>query len=78
MAKTSKRQAGKRFPPARQAAVEVWSPDALREALKSGSSEDKLKLLRQIGIVTSEGKLSPTYSSWGHVSRTDGDSEPSA
>jgi hypothetical protein len=63
---------------ARQAAVEVWSPEALHDALKAGSSEEKLKLLRQIGIVTSDGKLSPTYSRWGHVSRTEGDTDPSA
>lgn len=69
MAKTMKRP--RRKPATRQAPPGVWSPEALQRALEAGSPDDKLATLREIGLITSDGKLAPRYKSWGAVvSRT--------
>lgn len=57
--------------PARQAPPGVWSPYDLMRALSEGSTEEKIALLTEVGIVTEDGQLSPRYKSWGDVvSRT--------
>ncbi|MGA7121352.1 MAG: hypothetical protein WBY94_14705 [Polyangiaceae bacterium] len=48
-----------------------WSADALVEAVRSGTREQKSARLRRIGILTSDGTLAPKYKNWGSkVSRT--------
>lgn len=42
-----------------------WSADALIEAVRSGSREQKRQRLRRIGIVTANGSLAPKYKNWG-------------
>jgi hypothetical protein len=67
----TKATASKQVPPGRQAPPGTWSPDSLREALSQGSIEEKLALLRKLGIVTNDGKLGARYQNWGKVvSRT--------
>ncbi|MGD0679809.1 MAG: hypothetical protein ABSC94_30865 [Polyangiaceae bacterium] len=48
-----------------------WSADALVDAVRSGTREQKSARLRRIGILTAEGTLAPKYKNWGSkVSRT--------
>jgi hypothetical protein len=69
MAKTSKR--GKRRI-GRQGALEVWTPQELLDAITRPSPKEKLKVLREAGILDARGKLAPMYRSWGNrVSRTE-------
>jgi hypothetical protein len=55
----------------RQAPPEVWTPQELRDAISKPSLAEKIKLLREVGILDSRGKLAKKYRSWGNrVSRT--------
>jgi hypothetical protein len=68
MAKTRKR-APTRIGP--QAPPGVWTPQELRDAIKKPSLAEKVKMLREAGILDSRGKLAKKYRSWGNrVSRT--------
>jgi hypothetical protein len=70
MAKTSKRTL-KRV--GRQAAPGVWAPQDLLDAIARPSTEEKVKMLRDAGILDANGKLAKKYRSWGsRVSRTEG------
>jgi len=41
--------------------------------------EEKLALLKRIGILTADGEVSPLYQSWGsRVSRTEAFDDPTA
>lgn len=42
-----------------------WTPDRLREAIRSGASEEDVALLKKIGLLTPDGKLSKAAQSWG-------------
>jgi len=68
MAKTRrrlKRRIGRQAPPG------VWTPQELRDAITRPSREEKMKMLREIGILDARGKLARKYRSWGtRVSRT--------
>jgi hypothetical protein len=69
MAKTSKRA---KWPIGRQAAPGVWSPQELLDAIARPSREEKLEMLREVGILDATGKLASKYRSWGtRVSRTE-------
>lgn len=58
--------------PGRQAPPGAWSPETLKEALTKGSYEEKLALLREIGLVGPDGKVPDRYKNWGtDVSRAD-------
>jgi hypothetical protein len=65
---------GKRAPRrvGRQAAPGVWAPQDLLDAIARPSTEEKIKLLREVGILDATGKLARKYRSWGkRVSRTE-------
>lgn len=68
MAKTRrrlKRRIGRQAPPG------AWTPQELLDAIARPSREEKMKMLREIGILDSHGKLAKKYLSWGtRVSRT--------
>ncbi len=69
MAKTSKRTKRR---VGRQAALGVWSPQDLLAAIERPSREEKLQMLRKVGILDATGKLASKYRSWGtRVSRTE-------
>lgn len=69
MAKTSKAPKDR---VGRQAPKGVWSPKELLDAIAKPSREQKLALLREVGILDENGKLAPKYKSWGsRVSRTE-------
>jgi hypothetical protein len=54
-----------------QAAPGTWSPEELLEAIGQPSRDEKLELLRTIGILDASGKLAKRYRSWeSKVSRT--------
>jgi hypothetical protein len=68
MAKTRKKASA---PVGRQAPGDVWSPEALLQALLSGSDDDKRAAMRRAGIVDTQGKLTKKSSNWGKkVTRT--------
>lgn len=68
MAKTRKKAAPEI---GRQAPGDVWSPEALLQALLSGSDEDKRAAMRSAGIVDTRGRLTKRASNWGKkVTRT--------
>jgi hypothetical protein len=79
MAKTRKRasRTAKREPPRNigpQAPAGVWTPQELLDALRKPSLAEKVKMLREVGILDSRGKLAKKYRSWGNrVSRTQTD-----
>ena len=69
MARTKNKKASVPIGP--QAPAGAWSPDALLAALKKGTHTDKLKALKQAGILDASGNLTKTYESWGSkVTRT--------
>ena len=48
-----------------------WSPGAMVKALRAARKGDRVGALKRSGILTRDGKLSPTLRSWGKkVSRT--------
>jgi hypothetical protein len=42
-----------------------WTPQRLKQAIRSGSSEHDIAILKRIGLLTPEGKLSKAAQSWG-------------
>lgn len=74
MAKTTKKKtpaARGRQAPGRQAPAGAWSPDTLMKALRSGSVDEKVEVLKKAGILDASGKLTKTYKNWGSkVTRT--------
>jgi hypothetical protein len=49
----------------------VWSPKELLDAIRRPSREEKLKMLRDVGIIDAKGELAKKYRTWGtRVSRT--------
>jgi hypothetical protein len=70
MAKTRSRAGGaNRVGP--QAAPGTWTPEDLLRAIAEPSLDEKLALLRTVGILDASGKLAKRYRSWGSkVSRT--------
>lgn len=51
--------------------VTDWTPDRLKQAIRSGSSEQDIAILKKIGLLTPDGKLSKAAQSWGgKASRT--------
>lgn len=68
MARTPK---SKQQLPGPQAPPGVWTPAALSEALARGTLDEKIQLLRTIGILDKKGELAGKYRSWGtKVTRT--------
>lgn len=64
--KRSKRQ------PSRQAPVGTWSPENLQQALGEGTTDEKVAMLTELGILAQDGQLAPRYKNWGDVvSRTE-------
>jgi hypothetical protein len=58
----------------RQAPVGVWSPKELLDAVRKPSREEKVRMLREVGIIDAKGELAKKYRSWGtRVSRTEAD-----
>ena len=56
----------------RQAARAVSSPKELLDAISKPSREEKVRMLREAGILDARGQLAKKYRSWGtRVSRTD-------
>lgn len=49
-----------------QAKTREWTTDALIKAVTSGTQEEKLDLLKKIGILTPDGNLAEKYKSWGN------------
>ncbi len=48
-----------------------WTPNLLLEALREGSQDEKLVLVKAAGILSEDGKLAPMYQTWGaKASRT--------
>jgi hypothetical protein len=63
--KRLKRRIGRQAPPG------AWTPQELLDAINRPSREEKVKMLREIGILDARGKLARKYRSWGtRVSRT--------
>lgn len=58
--------------PGRQAPPGAWSPEMLKDALTRGTHEEKLALLREIGLVGPDGSVPARYKNWGtNVSRAE-------
>ena len=54
-----------------QAPTGSWSPASLLAALKRGTVDEKVAVLKKAGILDASGKLTETYRSWGSkVTRT--------
>jgi hypothetical protein len=51
--KRSKRQ------PSRQAPVGTWSPENLQQALGEGTTDEKVAMLTELGILAQDGQLAP-------------------
>lgn len=61
-----------------QAPTGVWSADLLLSALRRGSDQEKVAILKKAGILDAEGNFTKTYENWGtKVTRTP-DAEVSA
>jgi len=45
--------------------VNPRSHEAIQKAILSITPEESLQICKEAGIVTPDGKLSPTYKSWG-------------
>jgi hypothetical protein len=61
-----------------QAPTGAWSADLLLSALRRGSDQDKVAILKKAGILDAEGNFTKTYENWGKkVTRTP-DAEVSA
>ncbi|MBK7402322.1 MAG: hypothetical protein IPJ34_40315 [Myxococcales bacterium] len=55
----------------RQAPTGAWSPDVLLDALRRGTDDEKVAILKKAGILDADGKLTKTYENWGSkVTRT--------
>lgn len=64
----------KRAAPGPQAPAGAWSPSRLKEALAQGTPEEKVELLKKIGILDENGELGRRYRNWGaKVSRASDD-----
>lgn len=64
--------------PGPQAPPGTWTPADLSAALREGTIEEKVALLRTAGILNEKGELARKYQSWGsRVSRTPEDLEES-
>jgi hypothetical protein len=69
---TKKRASSRNIGP--QAPADVWTPQELLDALRKPSLAEKVKMLRDVGILDSRGKLAKKYRSPGNrVSRTQTD-----
>lgn len=53
----------------RQAPKEVWSPDALQEALSSGTVEQKLETMRRAGVIDAQNLLVKVKREKGWITR---------
>jgi uncharacterized membrane-anchored protein len=42
-----------------------WTAEALIEAIRSGTREQKRARLRRIGILTADGSIASKYKDWG-------------
>jgi len=42
-----------------------WTPQMLKQAIRAGTSEQDLAILKRIGVLTAEGKLNKAAQSWG-------------
>jgi hypothetical protein len=51
--------------PTALAPPQVWSPDALKAALKIAHGGDRIAAMKASGVLTKRGKLSKRYRSWG-------------
>ena len=51
--------------PNRENSTTRWTPQALEEALKRAHSGDRTVAMQESGVMTTEGKLSERYKSWG-------------
>jgi len=61
-----------------QAPTGAWSADLLLSALRRGSNQEKVAILKKAGILDAEGNFTKTYENWGtKVTRTP-DAEVSA
>jgi hypothetical protein len=45
--------------------VPEWTPNRLKQAIRSGSSEQDIAILKRIGLLTADGKLNKAAQSWG-------------
>ncbi len=71
MAKTTAKRAPRKGRSGPQAPVGAWTPDSLLTALKRGTLDEKIAVLRKAGILDENGELTQTYKSWGaKVTRT--------
>jgi hypothetical protein len=50
---------------ARRCSRDEWTPARLLKALRSGTREQDLAILKRIGLLTEEGKMNPAAQSWG-------------
>jgi hypothetical protein len=55
----------KKSQPMPEARVHPRSHEAIRQSILALTPEESLQICKDAGIVTSDGKLSPTYKSWG-------------
>lgn len=42
-----------------------WTPERVREAVTAGTTEEKLQLLKRIGVLKADGSLNDPQKSWG-------------
>jgi hypothetical protein len=73
MAKTSKakRATRKAIEPGPQAPPGTWTPAELSAAIRRGTIEEKVALLKKAGILDENGEISKRYRDWGSkVTRT--------
>lgn len=62
-------EAGSAPAPSTQAPPGVWTPAALKAALVKGTTEEKVALLKKIGILDEAGELAERYKSWGEAEK---------
>ncbi|HSN99736.1 MAG TPA: hypothetical protein VLS89_15680 [Candidatus Nanopelagicales bacterium] len=66
-----KRATRKALEPGPQAPRGTWTPAELSAAIRRGTLEEKVALLKKIGILDENGEVAEKYRSWGSkVSRT--------
>jgi hypothetical protein len=69
MAKTTKKKTAAAH--RRQAPAGAWSPDTLMKALRRGSVDEKVEVLKKAVSLDASGKLTKTYKNWSSkVTRT--------
>jgi len=74
MRRKRKSKSRERADPGPQAPAGAWSPSRLKEALAQGTPEEKVALLKEIGILNEKGELGMRYRNWGaKVSRASDD-----